>query len=70
MDPVTIAIIARESIKTALQIRDIFKNNSEEDAEELFARLLVEIKTNQSKVYSDYDPTLDSDIAASLIDRG
>jgi hypothetical protein len=64
MDPIVAATIAREALKTALEIRAIYTNNSQEDAELLFLDYLADIKTNQSRTYESYDPNLKMDLAA------
>lgn len=67
MDPVTIALIARQTILTALQVRQIFTDTgmTAEEKEAKFAELLAEAKDNTRRKYSDYDPNLDRDLAAS-----
>ena len=63
MDPITIAIFARELTKTALQISSIYSNDNP-DKEAQLASYLVDIHENLKRKYHDYDPNLDSDIAA------
>lgn len=62
MDPVTIAILTREVLKTALQVRDIYSKN-DADADTQFAELLAKISANAELTYEDFDPNLDADLA-------
>jgi len=65
MDPLTIALIAEASIKTAAQVRAIFSNTgaTDEEKELQYAKFLADIKANQLKTYEDYDPNLNSELA-------
>ena len=62
MDPVTLAILTREVLKTALEVRSLYKNNNP-DADAQFAELLSRIEKNAELTYEDFDPNLDEDLA-------
>lgn len=61
MDPVTIAVILRETLRTAVEVRQIF--TSSEDPEKDYLELISKIDNNLEKRYSDYDPNLEADLA-------